>query len=85
MAQQHRGALDARLDTHSIVRFFGGADQLSYALKQHGIAKLTPYAIKQWCTRKRIPILRRLDLQALAKAQNKRGFNLSKFEKKGRS
>ncbi len=78
MALQHRGALGARLDTLAIVQFFGGAEELSRALKAHKITTLTPYAIKQWCTRRHIPFLRRLDLLALAKAQN-RSLSLSRF------
>jgi hypothetical protein len=82
MTTGHRGALGARLDTPAIVAFFGGADELARALKVHKIARLTPYAIKQWCVRKHIPFPRRLDLEALAKAQSKT-FVLDHYRKLG--
>lgn len=82
MGVQHRGALGARLDTLAIVRYFGGPEELAYALKKHALADLTPYAVKQWCTRRHIPVLRRLDLQTLANKLNKSDFKLENFKKK---
>lgn len=82
MAPHHRGALGARLDTLAIVRYFGGADELSYALKKHRIAEISPFAVKQWCTRRHIPFPRRLDLIALAERQKRGDFSLDKFKSK---
>lgn len=79
MGLDHRGALGAHLDTFAIVAFFGGADELARALRAHRIARLTPFAVKQWCRRRHIPFPRRLDLEALAKKQARR-FTLSKYE-----
>lgn len=80
MATRLRGAAVLRLDARKVVEFFGGADALSEALKQHDILRITPYAVAQWVRRKQIPYARRFELELLAKKQ-KRRFKLDNFYK----
>ena len=84
MGLEHKGALVARLDTSAIVAFFGGPEELARALKVKKIARLTPFAVQQWCRRKHIPFARRLELEALATAQN-RPFDLNDFANRVRA
>jgi hypothetical protein len=73
-----RGAASLRLDASKVVAFFGGAEELSGALKKHKILEITAYAVAQWCRRKQIPYARRFELELLAKRQ-KRKFKLDNF------
>jgi hypothetical protein len=78
MAASLHHATGAILNVSMIVEFFGGPDEVSFAFKKHGLVQLTPFAVKQWMHRQRIPLHRQLDLQTLAKKQG-RAFDLSRY------
>lgn len=59
------------LDVSAIVAFFGGPDEISTAFKKHKLPSLTPFAVKQWMHRQRIPLHRQINLQSLAQRQGK--------------
>jgi hypothetical protein len=66
------------LNVAAIVLFFGGPDEISTAFKKHKLPSLTPYAVKQWMHRQRIPLHRQINLQTLAVKQGKK-LDLSRY------